>query len=191
MISWFGRSILITKSECRSEILSARLDGTGTAGKGFGDGKDLVILLWAAGLSRVACRIPLRHRFCHRLSRAENNRHRRGYAGCRCTHYRPSATLAIRRAAQCDGQDDVQAIVDAIRSCRYRTKHVRASRQPCSDIAVLAVATYPRDDLARKQSHHRYSSPRTIAIWLGVPRRSQIEQVVRYFSRLHGTLLLF
>ena len=58
----------------------------------------------------------------------------------------------------------VQALVDAVRPAGDRTQHLRASRQPGADPAVLAMAADPGDRLAGQRAHDGHGPAGALAL---------------------------
>ena len=98
--------------------------------------------LWARRLRRILRHHPLRHRLRLWPRGAKgDHRHRNGGADCGGTHRQPAPDVRLRRSAQRDGAQAVQAVVDAIRAEIGRTQHLRAVLQSRAHAAVLAMAS--------------------------------------------------
>src|SRR5262249_1616986 len=86
---------------------------------------------------------------------AQDHRQRAGCAAAAGADHQHPADVAVRRSAQRDGAQAVQALVDAIRAGLDRAQHIRAAGELGADPAVLAVASDPADRLANRRPADR------------------------------------
>src|SRR5262249_14212850 len=105
------------------------------------NGTDHWISVWTRGLCRIPRNGPLRHRLRFRRGGAQDYRQRPGCTGRAVADHQHPADVVVRRSAQCDGAQAVQALVDAIRASLDRAQHIRAVGQFGADPAVRAVAS--------------------------------------------------
>ena len=117
--------------------------------------------LRARRLRRILRHHPLRHRLRLWPRGAKgDHRHRNGGADCGGSHRQPAPDVRLRRSAQRDGAQAVQAMVDAIRAEIGRTQHLRAVLQSRAHAAVLAMASDAGGGLAHRQSAGRLGGDR-------------------------------